>query len=62
MTDINKIGGSPLVEIQLGKGRLVASEMCVELGGDDPIARRLMMNVIEYLHKNGKGNPVEKSN
>jgi hypothetical protein len=45
------IGGAPLVEIRIGKGRLLASELCLESGKDDPIARRLLANMIHYLEQ-----------
>jgi beta-galactosidase len=48
-SDVEKMSGCPLVEIRLGKGRLLASELCLELGDNDPIARRVLMNLIEYL-------------
>jgi hypothetical protein len=47
--NINQVCGTPLVEIRVGKGRAVASEMSLEAGAEDPIARRLYMNVIGYL-------------
>jgi hypothetical protein len=48
---IAKISGTPLVEIRLGRGRVIASEMALEAGQDDPIARRLLLNVIGYLSR-----------
>jgi hypothetical protein len=48
-SDITKISGSPLVEIQSGKGRLLASELCFEAASEDPIARRILMNSIHHL-------------
>jgi hypothetical protein len=47
--DVAKISGTPLLEIQLGKGRLLASEMLFESGKNDPIAQRLLMNCLNYL-------------
>ena len=47
--DINTISGTPLLEIQSGSGRLVASEMAFESGNYDPIARRLFINTIHAL-------------
>lgn len=41
--------GTPLVEIHHGKGVLIASEMCVEEGGEDPIAEKLLNNILYYL-------------
>jgi hypothetical protein len=48
--EITRISGSPLVEIQSGQGRLLASELCFESAQHDPIARRLLLNSIRYLH------------
>lgn len=48
-TDVNLISGYPLLEIQLGRGRLLASELYLETAQTDPIARRLLMNAISYL-------------
>jgi len=48
-TDVTKIGGAPLLEIQSGRGRLLASELCFESGKNDPIAQRLLMNCLYYL-------------
>jgi hypothetical protein len=47
--DIVKISGTPLVEINFGKGRLLATEMCFESGKNDPVAQRLLMNCLHYL-------------
>ena len=48
-TEITQFSGSPLVEIRFGAGRLMASEMECELGKTDPIARRLLSNIILYM-------------
>jgi beta-galactosidase len=48
-SDVEKYIGTPLVEIRIGKGRVVASEICFESGPSDPIARRLLSNVLAYL-------------
>ncbi|MDB6018224.1 MAG: glycosyl hydrolase family 2 [Pedosphaera sp.] len=50
--EIMQISGSPLLEIQSGRGRLLASELCFESAKDDPIARRLLMNAICHLNDN----------
>jgi len=50
-SDITNISGTPLMEIQSGQGRLLASEMCFDSAQDDPIARRLLMNSICYLQQ-----------
>jgi hypothetical protein len=49
--DIEKYCGTPLVEIRVGKGLLLASEFCYESGQKDPIARRLLRNAINYLQE-----------
>jgi beta-galactosidase len=46
---ITEISGTPLVEIQAGKGRLIASEMNFESGQTDPVAGRLFNNTVSYL-------------
>jgi hypothetical protein len=40
-----------LLEIRQGKGRLLASEMSLEAGANDPIARRLLMNALHFLQE-----------
>lgn len=50
-SDIEKYSGSPLVEIRFGNGVLIASEMCYEAGDEDPIARRLLSNMISSLEE-----------
>jgi hypothetical protein len=49
--DVVGLSGSPLVEVQSGKGRLISSEMALESGGNDPVARRLLCNILSYLQK-----------
>jgi hypothetical protein len=44
-----KIGGAPLVEIRLGKGVVIASEMRLAAKDRDPIAGRLLANIVKYL-------------
>jgi hypothetical protein len=44
-----KIAGAPLVEVHLGKGIVVASEMMLSTKDNDPIAGRLLANLIAYL-------------
>ncbi|MGB7157780.1 MAG: hypothetical protein WBD40_06925 [Tepidisphaeraceae bacterium] len=44
-----KIGGAPLVEIRLGKGVVIASEMRLSARDRDPIAERLLANIVNYL-------------
>jgi hypothetical protein len=48
-SEITDISGSPLLEIQSGQGRLLASELCFEAAKNDPIARRILMNSLHYL-------------
>jgi len=48
-SEVTKFSGTPLVEIQAGKGRLIASEMNFESGQTDPVARRLLSNTVSYL-------------
>jgi hypothetical protein len=50
-SDVTKISGTPLLEIQSGKGRILASELCLESGKNDPIAQRLLMNSLHYLQQ-----------
>lgn len=48
--EVEKYAGSPLVEIRIGKGRIIASELNFESAGNDPISRRLLSNIINYLN------------
>jgi len=48
--DFLKISGSPLIELRLGKGRIVASEMMLLEAPPDPNAGRLLSNLITYLN------------
>ncbi len=48
------IAGSPLIELHFGKGLILASEMNLGAKDRDPIAARLLANMIVYL-----GNPEE---
>jgi len=45
------IAGSPLIEVRLGKGLVLASEMLVSAKDHDPIAGRLLANMIATLVK-----------
>jgi beta-galactosidase len=56
-TDVRALSGSPIVEIKWGKGTVVASEMALEAAPNDPIARRLLSNMIESLEN--KSDAVE---
>jgi hypothetical protein len=44
-----KIAGAPLIEIHLGKGTILASEMMLSAKDKDPIAGRLLANMVAYL-------------
>jgi len=46
---LNEMSGSPLVEFKVGKGIIIASEMDVNVGWKDPIAGKLLTNLIEML-------------
>ncbi len=47
--EIQKFSGTPLVEIRVGKGRLIASELNFDSAINDPISRRLLSNIINNL-------------
>jgi len=49
--DVKDLSGSPIIEIDLGKGRILASEMALDAAPNDPIARRLLANLIASLEK-----------
>ncbi|HTJ78548.1 MAG TPA: glycoside hydrolase family 2 TIM barrel-domain containing protein [Rariglobus sp.] len=46
-----KVGGAPLVSIHIGKGQVIASEMLLSVKEDDPIAGRLLANMINVLSR-----------
>lgn len=46
-----EMSGIPLLEIKEGKGRMIASEMETNLGYKDPIAARLLVNLLQELLK-----------
>jgi beta-galactosidase len=48
--------GAPLVQIGIGKGRVLASEMMLSAKGSDPIAGRLLGNMLRYLGSKNAGN------
>jgi beta-galactosidase len=53
-SDLNKAGffniaGYPIVEIRLGKGIIIASEMMLSTRDKDPIAGRLLANMVNCL-------------
>jgi hypothetical protein len=47
--DLAAISGSPLVELKIGKGKIFASEMMLLESVDDPIAARLVGNLMHAL-------------
>jgi len=51
-SQIQKYEGTPLVEMQIGKGRLFASELNFESATNDPISKRLLSNLIDCLATN----------
>ncbi|HEX3625651.1 MAG TPA: glycoside hydrolase family 2 TIM barrel-domain containing protein [Verrucomicrobiae bacterium] len=52
---VEKYAGSPLVEIRIGKGRLIASELNLESASTDPVSRRLWSNIIKALSVQNEG-------
>jgi hypothetical protein len=46
-----EMSGIPLLEIEEGKGRLIASEMETNMGNEDPIAAKLLSNILQELLK-----------
>ena len=50
-SDVLKYSGSPIVEIRDGKGLIIASEMRLKAAKDDPVARRLLSNMLDALLK-----------
>jgi hypothetical protein len=47
--DLAKYSGTPLAQLEMGKGRLIASEMMLFEAPQDPIAGRLLANLIHTL-------------
>jgi hypothetical protein len=47
--DLAKFTGSPLVQINIGKGKVIASEMMLLEAPQDPIAGRLLTNLFKAL-------------
>jgi len=56
-SDIQKYSGTPLVELHVGRGTLIASELDLESGNSDPIPERMLNNLIQYLASEGKQQP-----
>jgi hypothetical protein len=46
-SDVLQYSGTPLLEIKDGKGRIIASEMRLSAAKDDPIAGKLLSNIIK---------------
>lgn len=55
--DLAKYRGSPLVEIAAGKGKVIASEMMLLEAPHDPIARKLLANIVNALRAHRAGEP-----
>lgn len=49
--DVTSVSGAPLVLLKSGKGSILASEMFFESHEDDPIAGRLLANLVGYLYR-----------
>lgn len=47
--DVLRYSGAPLVEINLGSGKIIASEMRFNAAKSDPIAQKILTNIISYL-------------
>jgi hypothetical protein len=48
-SDLEKCSGTPLVDLQYRKGRVFASKMMLLEAPSDPIAGKLLSNLIEAL-------------
>jgi hypothetical protein len=51
-SEVERYSGTPLVEIRIGRGRLLASELNFESASIDPISKRLLSNILNYLVSN----------
>jgi hypothetical protein len=47
--DVVGISGSPLIELRVGQGLLIASEMMLDAAAQDPVAGRLLANLTRRL-------------
>ena len=47
---LKEMSGIPLMEIAIGKGKIIACEMEVNSGAKDPIAAKLLGNLIEAMN------------
>jgi hypothetical protein len=50
-SDVLQYSGAPIVEIKDGKGLIIASEMRLKAGKDDPIAQRLFTNMLSAIQE-----------
>jgi len=48
LAKIESMRGFPIVEISVGKGKALVSTMCTEKAGTDPVAARLLNNMLHY--------------
>jgi hypothetical protein len=46
---IHQYAGAPIVEIRLGKGVIIASEMMLSAKDKDPVAGRLLTNMLNWI-------------
>lgn len=46
---LNEMSGSPLVQFEIEKGTIIASEMDLNVGDKDPISGKLLVNLINLL-------------
>lgn len=49
--DLAAISGSPLIELRIGKGKILATEMILLDAAGDPIATRLLSNLLSALEQ-----------
>jgi hypothetical protein len=47
--DLTRFSGTPLVQMDMGSGRLIPSEMMLLEAPSDPVAGRLLGNLIKLL-------------
>ena len=47
--DVVGISGSPLIELRVGRGLLIASEMMLDAAAQDPVAGRLLAYLTRRL-------------
>ena len=49
LEDVVHISGTPLIEVRSGRGLLISCEMMLEAADRDPIAARLLTNLLKRL-------------